>query len=550
MADYPNQSYYPLCKVRLIVRFDEFSDEPSAVPPKKPASMRKGQKDKGQVLDYILDPDAPSGVTRYVLSGRGQTEAQEASADNRTHVIEGIIPVSATLERNTYKEADTLEATLSYLDLPFDPRTVRSCAIEFYLGVIDGDTWREYMRLQTLPPLPDENEYGSNRRFRGWVDNWHVDWSTDSAATVDLSCRDNTALFIDQSAPPQIKVDPKVGIDEAIAKYLSCFPQYEGIGVEWRGGDDPPTLEKAMTRSSRRNGGVGPGKDQMSVWDFITDITGMVGVVAFVEDETVVLQKPRTLYASGYYREGDPWRGRTTDELDMKTRTFIYGRNLEDFSVDRRYNEKAPRNIEVRCYLPERKKTIVVRFPGKTTRVQPGESADKTITVFRVAGVKDKEALQVIAQSMYEDMSRQEMEVSMKTFSLASFGGDNTEPDVLYLQSGDPVEVFFAKSDTGDPVMVPATQEQVEDALLVTEKTVEYLESLGYPNEIATAYAEAYTNAGYQTAFRVARVTYDWGDEEGITVGIDAVNYIEVRYDKALPEGLEPEPVDLDLGEI
>jgi hypothetical protein len=543
MAEFPHQTYYPACKVRLIVRFDEFSDEPSAVPPKKPATMRKGQKDKGQVLDYIIDPDAPEGTKRYRLAGRGQTEAQEASKDNLTHVIEGIIPVSATLEKNTYKEADTLELSLSYLDLPFDPRTVRSCAVEFYLGTIDGDTWRESMRLQVIADLPDESEYGTNRQFKGWVDDWRVNWGNEEAATVELSCRDNTALFIDQDAPPQIKVDPKVGIDEAIAKYLSCFPQYEGIAVEYRPiNEDAPALKDVMQRSSQRNGGVGPGKDKMSVWDFIIDITGMVGCVAFIDGETVVIQKPRTLYADGFSRLEDPWRGRVADNIPMNNRTMIYGRNLTEFSVSRRYNEKAPRNIEVRCYLPERKKTIVVRFPGVKSRVQPGESADNTITVFRVSGVQTKEALQVIAQGIYEDISRQEIEVSMKTPNIASFGGDNTEPDLLYLQAGDPIEVYFAKDDSGDPVTLPATQSQVEDALLTSDKTFDYLQSLGYDPDIASAYAEAYTNAGYQTAFRTFKVTYDWTDEDGVTISIDAINYIEVRYDKALPDGLEPEP--------
>lgn len=543
MAEFPHQTYYPACKVRLIVRFDEFSDEPSAVPPEKPATMRKGHKDKGQVLDYSIDPDAPEGVTRYRLAGRGQTEAQEASKDNLTHVIEGIIPVRATLEKNTYKEADTLELELSYLDLPFDPRTVRSCAVECYMGTIDADTWREYMRLQTIPELPDESEYGTNRQFKGWIDDWRVNWTSENAASVELSCRDNTSLFIDQDAPPQIKVDPKVGIDEALAKYLACFPQFEGIGVEYRPqNEEPPKLKDVMQRSSQRNGGVGPGKDKMSVWDFIIDVTGMVGCVAFMDGETVVIQKPRTLYARGFSRLEDPWRGRVADDIPMNNRTMIFGRNLSEFNVSRRYNENAPRNIEVRCYLPERKKTLVVRFPGVTSKAQPGESADKSVTVFRVAGVQSKEALQVIAQSIYEDVSRQELEVSMKTPNIASFGGDNAEPDLLYLQAGDPIEVYFAKDDTGDPVLLPATQAQVENSLLVTDKTFEYLQSLGYDADIAKAYAQAYTNAGYQTAFRVAKVVYDWSDDEGLTIGIDAVNYIEVRYDKALPDGLEPEP--------
>jgi hypothetical protein len=526
-----DQTYRPLAKVRLTFRFDEFGDDLSAIPPDKPATMRKGQKDPGRVLDYELDPDAVG--TRYVLKGRGETQIQTVSADDRTHTIEGIIPARASLEVNSIREADTLELELPYLDFPFDPRTIRSCAVEYFLGTIGAHEWGEAMRQGVAPDLPDESDYGSNRRFIGWVDDDNTVWE-DAPGMVTLSCRDNTSLFIDQPAPPQIKVDPKIPIDEAVVQYLACFPQFEGIAVEYRHFDEePPLLADIVQKQAQRNKGIGPDKEG-SVWDFLTDVVGMVGCVVFVEGSTVVIQKPRTLYADGQQRDNDPFQGRTHEGLEMKTRTFIYGRNLESFGVERRFNANAPKNVEVRCYLPERKKTLVVRFPGVTTKAMPGESADKGLIVWRVQGINSKDALQVIAQSVYEEISRQEISVNLKTYNLASFGGDNTEPDVLWLQSGDPVEVLFAKGDQLDVAQIPSTQAQLENALLSETSTADYLERLGYGPELARAYARAYSAAGYQTIYRVQKVAIDWSDDEGVSIAIDAINYVEVRYDKVL----------------
>jgi hypothetical protein len=531
-------SYKPAALIRLVFRFEEYDSATSAKPPDKVQTKRRGAKDEGYKLEYVLDPNNTSEGKRYTLQGKRQ-ETDEASEDNLTYAIEGIVPMRATLERNSYKEADTLEIDIPFLDLPFDPRTIRSCGVQYYLGTLTDEIWKEGVSNNQIPKLPLEDDYGSNLRFEGWVDDYRSSWA-DGQTTVTLSCRDNTSLLIDQPAPPQLKIDPKKTLDEAFADYLASFPQFAGLAVEYRpSSDDAPRLADIANKASQRNGGTGPGKDKMSVWDYLTDVAGMAGCVLFFEGSTIVIQKPRTLYGSEVVREGDPWEGLEYNGAELENRTLIYGENVESFEVSRRFNENAPRNIELRCYLPSRKKTLVARFPGVTSKVQPGEKADKSILVLRVSGVASKDALKVIAQSVYEDMSRQELAVSIKTKHLASLGGSNSEPDLLYLQSGDPVEVLFASKE-GD-AEVPSSPEQLEGALLIEARTIEFLSALGYEKEIAAAYAKAYVAAGYQTIFRVQKAMIDWSSEEGVSISIDATNYVQARYDVPLPEGLEPD---------
>jgi hypothetical protein len=217
----------------------------------------------------------------------------------------------------------------------------------------------------------------------------------------------------------------------------------------------------------------------------------------------------------------------------------VYGNNLLKFGIERKYNESAPTNVEVRCYLPNRKKTLAVRFPGVASS-KTGDKTDNKVIVYRVDGIGTKDALKIIAQSIYEQISRQEMEVTFKPVGLASLGGGNDFPDLLWLTSGDPVQILFARDKDSNPLM-PADVAQTEEALLNSTKMIEYLAEMGYDRKVAKAYADVYADAGYQTIFRVNEASYDWS-EEGLYIGVKAINYVEVRNDKALPSGLEPEP--------
>jgi hypothetical protein len=530
----------------VVVRFEEFGKELSTPPPKKPLTLRKGSKDDGETLEYVLDPDSPEGTKRYMLAGKGKTKAQEASADDRTQVIDGILPTSATLTRNSIVSPDTLELEIPYLDFPFDPRLIRSCAVQFYMGTVKADDWQDSIGRGRSVALPDNGIYKvgdvSNRAFDGWVDSYRVEWSEDGVGKVSLSCRDGTQLLVDTKAPPQLKFDVKLPLDEAVAQYLSNFPQFEGLSVEYRPpGTEPPTISDSLVKGiDPQTTGPTKGNDKMSVWDHLMDMAGIAGHVVRMDGNVIVIQRPRTLYANGFSRSTDPYVPKVVNGLDCTYRTLVYGHNLRNFDVARKYSDAVPTNIEVRCYLPSRKKTLAVRFPGVAS-AKTGEKTDNKVVVYRVDGVGTKEALKIIAQSIYEQISRQEMEVSFKTAGLASLGNDNDTPDLLWLTSGDAIQVLFARDKDSSP-LVPADVAQVEEALLDRGRMVAYLKELGYASSVANAYADVYADAGYQTIFRTNEATYDWSIEEGLHINIKAINYIEVRNDKPLPGDLEPTP--------
>ena len=141
--EYPEQSWYPRWKVRLIIRFAEFGQFAAlqATTPTKPARSLNGLGPRRNALVAKPDPGAPPGVTRYTLQAPGGStvggpQAQTKSSDGLTQVLEGVVPRDFKWTRAGPRHGDTLEITIPFLACPIDPRTVRSMAVEFCLGTV------------------------------------------------------------------------------------------------------------------------------------------------------------------------------------------------------------------------------------------------------------------------------------------------------------------------------------------------------------------------------------------------------------------------------
>ena len=537
MADErPVQEWYPRARVTLLVRFEEFRQAISAKPPKVWQTLRKGSTNTKE-LEYVLDPDAPAGTRRYLLQPKGGSKITAASADKLTHQLWGIIPVSANLTHNGLDKADTLSVELPFLDAPFDPRCIRSCAIEYFLGTITAEQGATEAMASGPTMISDttvdaRGNARSNRRMRGWVDTWEVSYSDTGTPTIKLDCRDNRSILIDQESPPQLHLDPKLPIDKAIANYLSEFPQFAGIGVEWRGDGDAPTLSKIVTAKGQDKG-TKTGTDKSSVMDYLTDMVGAAGCILMMEETVLVVARPRTVLKAGSVRKNDPHANaaRTINGMPIPNRTFVWGHNVKTMKFGRKVNAHAPVNIEMRCYIPGQKKTIIVRFPDATTQAMPGNVADKKIIVWRIQGVTNKDDLRIVAQSVYEQSARQELSVDITTTDMASFGGDNLDPDILDMLPGDSFDAYLMMSKDGQGGM---TVSEYEDAAVRKAGIVQMMVDMGHDPNMAAAYADSYVAAGFQTTFRTRAIKLDWSIDGGVAVSLTGSNYVEVRLDKEL----------------
>lgn len=555
--------FFPSAKLVLHARFDEFSDtsvQQSA--PKKPTTALRGIKDLRSPLVVTPDP-IHKGVLQIGppnLPLAPGVANVTGSSDDRTWTLLGIIPKRATWNQNGIRTADTLSCTIKFIDCPIDPRTIRSCAVEFYLGTVSADDYAKGVEggtrtgrvgaNQSIEPLnlvpstyvdPSGNAR-TNLRFQGWVDKWTVEWDDEEEPVITLECRDNTQLLIDLEVPPALTISPTKTIDRAIADYLANFPAFAGLSVEYRpAGVTPPTLGGALAGTAFQPK-LGPapskgaaGTQKLSVWDYLTDVTGALGHNIRVEGTTVVIEQVVTLLSNKAVRRADdPFTGRSVDGVPFQYRRFILGRNVQKLQVSRAYSKHAPTNCEVRCWSTRRKKTLVVRFPDPTSqadklqaRALPGDlSTDQKWLVWKVRGIEDVGTLKVIAQNVYQQVGRNEFGIDLTTLNLTSFGGDTLDPDVLDMLVGDTFELLVARDDDAGAVG------DTEDALL--SKGQQMMEALGFDPGFARAYAKAYTDAGFQTLFRLRQATFEWdGEETGVTISLHGSNYVEVRVDKS-----------------
>jgi hypothetical protein len=575
--DEPIQTYYPSARVRFIVRFEDWgaADVPPA--PELPPHLRKGKPATPGALTVVEQPDgsfylqAPgTDATRL-----GSPQEQRSSADGRTFVIDGIIPRTASLKRNGIRTADTLTLEVLYRDFPFDPRAIRACAVEFYMGCVSAEDYQRGIEGETRADatpsgslsynvVPDEfiDPYGrrrSNLRFQGWVDEWNDEWGDSDPPTVSFECVDNTQLLLKQDAGQKLAIDPAAPIDKAIATYLANYPQFAGLSVVYLPRvvrEKVPVMKQALLATKFRPE-LGPtpatgGSGKLMVWDYLTDVCASVGHSVRVVGTRVIVQTPRSLYDSRLpARSDDPYVGRRLPSGRVLTsRLFLYGKNIRSLSTRRRFGTYQPKNVEVRCYHTAKKTTLVARWPEKGDRIvhpAPGNATEQKWSVIRVEGIGDAKTLKLVAQSYYEAQGRRELELTVDTPNLASFGGGNLDPDALDLEPGDPVGVETARM-VGVETLQSTPEEQGEK---LASNAAEYLQQLGFGQEMASAYQVAVDGIGMQSLFRTKQVAFDWDvsdDSEGsVGLSIELSNYVEARVDK--PSGDDTQPADLVEGE-
>ena len=572
-----DQSYYPSAKVRLVLRFEEFGTEVlKKKAPTKTTPKLKGVKDDRAPLQVIPDPDAPAGVRRFIIAEgstpptTGSGDEQQKSADGLTHEIIGVIPKKASWKQNGIRTADTLTLSIRWQDMPIDPRVIRSCAVQFYLGTVTeqefaegiaglarGDQFgsgvpnaRERMNLVPDTYLDNKGRSRTNLRFQGWVDKWKLTNGEDEAL-LDLECVDNTRLLEKQVRPPKLVLGMEKPIDEAIAQYLSHFPQMNGLTVEYLPSNvapaDIPKLKGVLSGTSfvpnlgppAAGDGATAGAAE-TVLDYLTSVVGSIAHSMRVDGTRLVIQRASNLLGTGPIpRTDDPYQGRNLPSGRYPVRAFIYGRNVLEYSVERDFTRKAPKNVEVRSYDPERKNIVVARFPEKgddqLVTSDPGDGkADKNWTVITVAdGIRDKVTLKSIAEEVYNTTGRQELLVTVKTKNLASFGGGNEDPDLLDMTTGDAFEILVNRSlDEG-------TLSDVEKNLSAVALNEKMMEGIGFSADFAKAYAKAYTDAGFQREYKLKEMGVEWDVTAGVSFEVTGANYVVARVDRPTSAGTD-----------
>jgi hypothetical protein len=232
---------------------------------------------------------------------------------------------------------------------------------------------------------------------------------------------------------------------------------------------------------------------------------------------------------------------------------MVYGRDVSHNSLERKLHGKKVPVVE--AYATDTSSTsrgvgrlLKARFPpdddksdaaedARSTDVSAnGRIANQEVIRVPVVGVKDLGILRQVAESVWHEIGHGELSGSMSTKDLASFGGDNSDPDLLRLRPGDAVEFVTDQSTAGDFANEVQTHEKTSE-----DEEVKAMQSrIGDP-VLSKALVVAHRGAlELQRRWRVSVVKYTWDRESGVGVDFDYHNFIVARYDKVASTVLTP----------
>lgn len=459
---------------------------------------------------------------------------------DKPQVIEDIIPLTASVNLNSYKEADTWEITFDAQRFPFSPELVKSLGVEiylyqredltadaFYLDSPQGTFEVTGMQDFASNATQDDRERREKLIATGLVDNF-VLTQDEQGGVVSLSGRDYTALLLDKQWDPtesgkrgripdgpldevvQQLVDEAVNADEIGRTLEVSFIDYEVVPSTGKIAKtvtqkkvtlkSPPTTK---SRSTRKKRGIAVKADS-NYWDVIYKLCMSYGFICFVQGFNVYIARPHVLYADqealwGYWR-------------------VAYGRNLESLSVERKLAKEAIPQIRVRSFDPKTKTAIEGRFPSDKENVTTTGVGTKKeeYRVYTVPDITDTVTLKEIARSTYHTLAKGEGSITFRTPALM----DLDNKDLLRIRAGDAV---FIEWDAFDSRIMTNSK-------LGTDQKVSALLALGYKMDVAQLVATQYDKLDYfRQNFYVRNARLDWNHDTGIQIEVEAINFINAE---------------------
>jgi hypothetical protein len=547
--------YYPSMVCNLQIRFDEGLTH-------LPIPIKTVVNKAGEAVTIPVDV---LSVPEPLILATG--------SDNLSQVL-GVVPKACSVELPGYRQAGTFSMTLEYQDLPLDPRVIRAMRVDVHLGAVGARDFGDGMTSTTFigqrPSILAANN--DNLLIVGLADTINVSHGK-NGSIIQVEGRDLRGLFLDTpiAAETLQRIDLSLPIDEVVSALVNdLHPQGGRITVQaaddldWPGFVVPsPGVQDDLTRVNLDAGGqrqVASGKGEVSkitFWDLITQYCMLVGAVPYFAGRTLMIKPARSLY---YFRQAElspaeaetPFDGALPRSVayplvqvpeDYTYRRLVFGRDIENWKMERKLGGvKVPAircvSIDTSGEVRGQDKLIWAVHPDETQQAarvtsvgaggQTGQSDELRISI---PGIRNRDRLKQIAEDLYEEIGRKEISGSVQTKNLASFGGDNQDPDLLKLRPGDPMEFRVDASglDTFPPPISELTQHThrlFEDEVAEVAKRMNGDENLA---RVLVASNRGEVSELVRT-FRVNNVKYDWSAESGIGIAFDFQNYIEARY--------------------
>jgi len=548
MSDYT--PYYPSMIANLRLSFDPTLTIPTTAP------------DLWSIDSALAAPATPARVKSEPL----------AIAKGPASYILNRVPSAATIQLPGHRPAGRFTLSFPFKDLPIDPRTVQSCAVDVYVGTVLASNFARGMAGEApfgvkLSVLDTTEFFGdtSNLVISGMVDEWQVAHK-DDGDIVTIMGRDLRGILIDTPVHTDQKTSDKVlhsldhnlPIQLVIEQLYKTHPLTERIKIrtslsEWPGGIPPAPGGRAMPRhrkgaKGKKTGGTAGSSSKaskLSFWDVTVQLCYLVGAIPSFVGSELHIRPSRSLFDQALV-QFDPSRPtpfkdaqpRARDAVSGKAfpkpitaRRMVYGRDIESLTFDRKFGGfRKPR--QVRCVNADA--TVEGKYPSNeiaSRLVASGQKAMADILWVPVHEIDDEKRLTEIAQAVYEEIGRGEIGGTVSTKALSSFGGDNRDPDLLRLRPGDAIE--FATDVRTLARQAPLVSEFTDHMRKsFNTQVADVAKRIGDVNlsRVIISTARGIINE-LQNFYRVSAVTFGWS-VDGLQVGFDFQNYVVKSFDK------------------
>lgn len=419
---------------------------------------------------------------------------------------------SVSVERNDYSEADTVKLTIDHNAFPFDPRCVRACGISVFMENRKRIFNKDNSLSLITPNDLDIEQNDANKVFLGFADESSIRFDNETK-TVSIEGRDYTGLFIDQKRVNTEPIPLSKPVDQIIADLILEQEATKEIKVLNRTGIELPTLAK-LAPDFNASTSVKNQKRKETYWDIMQDILGRIGLLGFIEIDKFVIAKPQNIY----------------EKKNIKQ--FIWGKNIKELNFTRKLGRAKNFNVKVVSFnalekrveealIPEEAIDPNIKAPRVTIpqldkdgkKIEPPKDAD--FITFNVKDVTNKEQLIRIGESIFEEMSRQQIEGSLTTYEM-EVPQEGTEPiKFSQIRNGTAIRVFMASDEI----------KQIGSNSSIEEKTA-FLIKRGYPRNVARAFASSLDRIN--TAFYTRSVMFELDQDNGFTMKIDFINFIDI----------------------
>lgn len=450
----------------------------------------------------VYRPVMAAQLTVPIAGNRQQRLDMEASTDVVTLDVR---PKAIRIERNDHNHADTCSLVLDWTEAGVDARILDDATAEVHIANADDKgNW-----------IPSD----ATVRFCGIVKEVNSSRPNEEAAEVTLELMDYTALFLaakpfGSSGIPALTMRLAEAWQTIVAQTPGAEIFADAKRLVFQDVDPNLVIGKGVSERFRQLANVQtkPETDAWAVWQ---QCVGMLGLLSYIEKDRCIVTT-----ATNYYTEQDAPK-------------LIWGKNIESWH-ENRVSALAKKGIAISSYDPLTLRVVEAYWPpiGDPLVTKKRARAKKVLSTdqirqreerdyFTFPGVTDLDVLTDIAQRVWEERSRQELEGSVRTQEMWVETEQHGIFDLLDLKAGETVRVE-----------VEPGQKQLLQSLGSDTKRAEFLLERGYSEGAAALIIANMKNfADLDCRFLTKRI----GIEMELTptsgsfgIDVDYVNRIEI----------------------